>query len=726
MEQLFGYIERITFQNQESGFTVARLKIPNKQELTTIVGTFPPIQPGEKVRCLGTWKQNPAHGMQFEVKECTVDAPSDLLGIQKYLSSGLIAGIGPAYAKRIIKAFGLQTLEIIDKEPEKLFSVDGLGKKRVEKIQHSWANQKSIRNIMIFLQRYAISPAYAHKIFKYYGEQSIEKLEENPYELAKNISGIGFKMADAIAERMGITKEADKRIDSGIEFVLSELSSEGHVCYPLDPFTKKAEELLQVEAAKILERIDATVDANRTVKDNLEEWQRVEQEPFIWLKGLYLSENGIAKELSRLKKHACSLRAVDAAKAADWVEQKLHLKLADHQKEAVKKSIQEKLHIITGGPGTGKSTITKAILAITTQLTSKILLAAPTGRAAKRMSEITKHMAFTIHSLLKYDFAKGGFRHNRDNPLSCDCIIIDESSMIDTSLMYHLLKAIPNHARVIFVGDICQLPSVGPGNVLKDMIESDQIAVSTLSKIFRQAAGSKIITNAHRINEGRFPDVKSDEKSDFFYIQKESPSEVLKEILDLVSTRLKKKYGFDPIDDIQVLAPLKKGPIGTIALNSALQNALNPQNEYFMHGGYRFAVHDKVMQIRNNYKKEVYNGDIGKIKSIDKDEQHMLIDFDGKEVVYPFADFDDLSLAYATSIHKYQGSECPCVVIPIHSSHFILLHRNLLYTGVTRGKKLVVLVGQMKAIAMAVSNDDVKKRFTGLKYFIVRKFREAS
>jgi len=701
MEQIFGYIERITFYNQETGFTVARLKMPKKSDLVTVVGTMPGVQPGESVRLHGLWKHNPTHGLQFEIKECYIEAPNDVVGIQKYLESGMVKGIGPTYAARIVQKFGSQTLDVIDQTPELLLEVEGIGQKRVEKIQKCWQEQKTIRIVMVFLQKYGISPVFAQKIYKTYGDQAIEQIQENPYVLAREMRGIGFKTADTLAEKLGFPKDATQRIDSGIEYVLIELSEEGHTRYPIEPFCEKAQEML---GAPVKERIDALAQQERIVQE----------EGHIWIKRLWLCEQGISRELNRLMKGKCRLRDVACDQAVQWAEKQLHLQLADQQKEAVRRSLYEKLHIITGGPGTGKSTITKAILAITEKLSRNILLAAPTGRAAKRMSEITKREAFTIHSLLKFDFTEKAFKHNRENPLACDLIVIDEASMIDTSLMYSLLKAIPDHARVLFVGDIHQLPSVGPGNVLKDLITSEKIPVTELTEIFRQAAGSRIITNAHRINKGEFPDLSIEKKSDFFFLKAEEPQEALEKIVELVSKRLPKFYRLNALEDIQVLTPMKRGVIGTENLNRVLQEKLNFQEEVILHGGNRFGVSDKVMQIRNDYNKEVYNGDIGRIKKIDREEQELIVNFDGRDVIYPFVDLDELVLAYATSIHKYQGSECPCVVIPVHTTHFTMLHRNLLYTAVTRGKKLVVLVGTGKAIAIAVSNDDVKKRHTGL------------
>lgn len=705
MDQIFGFVERITFYNPENGFTVAKLKTPKKNDLVTIVGTLPGIQPGESVRLLGEWQHNTTHGLQFAIKEYHIERPNDVVGIQKYLESGMVKGIGHVYAERIVKKFGEKTLEIIDQDPEQLLTLPGIGVKRVEKIRKCWHEQKAIREVMVFLQKYGVSPSFAQKIYKTYGDQTLQQIQENPYVLAREIRGIGFKTADTIAEKLGIPKDATQRMDAGIEYALLELADEGNTCYPLKELCEKTEELLQVD---VTFRIDVLIEQQRIVKE----------EEHIWMKGLWLCEQGIARELRRLQNGKCRLRAVDQEKAVGWAEERLHIQLALQQKEAVKCSLTDKFHIITGGPGTGKSTITKAILAITEQLSREIILAAPTGRAAKRMSEITKREASTIHSLLQFDFGEKGFRRNKENPLACDLIVIDEASMIDTSLMYHLLKAIPDHARVLLVGDIHQLPSVGPGNVLKDLIASDKIPVTELTEIFRQAAGSRIITNAHRINRGEFPDLSSEKRGDFFFLKGEEPEEALEKIVTLVSERLPKFYHFNPIEDIQVLAPMKRGLIGTENLNRVLQQKLNPQSDALIQGAHRFGMSDKVMQIRNDYTKEVYNGDIGQISKIDREDEELTVTFDGRSVVYQFFELDALVLAYATSVHKYQGSECPCVVIPVHTTHFMMLHRNLLYTAVTRGKQLVVLVGTGKAIAIAVSNDGVKKRHTGLVKFL--------
>ena len=699
MDQIFGYIERITFQNSDNGFTVARLKQPRKAELTTIVGTLPSLTAGESVRLLGTWKTNPTHGIQFDVKEFHIEEPSDVVGIQKYLESGMVRGIGPVYAKRIVKRFKEKTLEVIDTNPDRLANVEGIGEKRLEQIKRCWSEHKAIRTVMVFLQRYGVTPAYAQKIYKVYGDDTVDRLKENPYTLAHFIPGIGFKTADTIAEKMGFPKDGMQRLDSAIDFILSECAAEGHTCYPKQELCERAQTLL---GTSIETRLEAAIHEERVI----------ERDDLIFSKRLWLCERGIEREIKRLSDAQSTLRTVQTDKALTWVEEQLNISLADMQKQAVTSSLTEKLHIITGGPGTGKSTITNAILTITEKLTGDIILAAPTGRAAKRLSEITKKAASTIHLLLQFDFKKGRFKKDQTNPLNCDLIIIDEASMIDTSLMYNLLKAIPSHARVIFVGDINQLPSVGPGTILHDLIASTQTAVTTLNKIYRQAASSKIITNAHNINAGLFPDLSYDKTSDFFFIKAEEPEEVTSTIVNLVCRRLRSR--FDPFNEIQVLAPMKRGGCGIDLLNTTLQQKLNPQKEFLMHGQTRFAPGDKVMQIRNNYTKEVFNGDIGRLVKIDREAGELLIKFDQKIVPYLYQDLDELVLAYATSIHKYQGSESPCIIIPIHSSHFMMLQRNLLYTGVTRGKKLVILVGTGKAIAIAVNTNNAQTRHTAL------------
>lgn len=712
MEELIGFIERITFQNEENGFTIAKLKSPKIHDLITVVGFMPAVNPGETIRCSGEWKKHLIHGRQFEIQEYRMQAPADILGIKKYLCSGLIKGIGPAYAGRIVEKFGTDTLNVIDSEPDRLFEVEGIGGKRVNKIKECWAEQRSIREVMIFLQANNVSPAYAQKVFKKYGPHSISKVKENPYNLARDIPGIGFKIADDIARKLGIPKESELRTDAGIEYVLSELADDGHVCYPVEEFLEIAQKTLETEIEKIRPRLEVLKQLDRI--ELFELFVDGQMRICVWKKPLFMAESGIAREIARLKRSPTHLRNIDTDKAVAWVQQLLKIELAPQQKVAVSKALTDKVHIITGGPGTGKSTITNAILKVTEKLTGRIVLAAPTGRAAKRMSEITGKKASTIHSLLEFDY-KGGFKRNRENPIECDLLIVDEASMIDTFLMYNLLKAVPSGARVIFVGDINQLPSVGPGNVLKDMIASLYIPVTGLTEIYRQAAGSQIITNAHMINKGLTPSITNQESSDFFFIEANDNEEVVRNILGLVSHRLPKKYGFHPMDDIQVLAPMKRGAFGTENLNASLQDTLNPKDNPLFRAGRKFMCGDKVMQLKNDYERGVYNGDIGKIEKINLVEQQVIVSIDNRDVEYSFADLDELALAYAVSVHKYQGSECPCIVMPVHTSHYMLLNRNLLYTAVTRGKKLVVLVGTRKALYLAIQNDEVRRRYTGLK-----------
>jgi exodeoxyribonuclease V alpha subunit len=705
VEEVHGFIENVVFTEEAKGFTVARLKEPLKRDLTCIVGIMPSLQPGETIHCKGVWKVHPEYGKQFEVHSFELKVPSDVIGIQKYLESGMIKGIGAVYAERIVKRFGIKTLDVIEETPDLLLEVDGIGEKRIERIKSCWKEQQSIRKVMIFLRGHSISPSFAQRIFKRYGNESIEKVSSNPYALAKEIHGVGFKTADQIAKNLGVLQDAPERVAAGIEHTLWELSNEGHTCYPRAELVKEAQEILGVDP----DRIDAQIG------ELLQGGDLVEEDGLIFVRPLYLTEVGIARELQRLLGSPGSLRDVQVDKAVSWVQEKLQLELAEEQILAVSCGLKDKVLIITGGPGTGKSTITKAILTVTEKISSKIILAAPTGRAAKRLSEITGKKGSTIHSLLEIDFKTGKFKRNRENPLVCDLLIIDEASMIDSQLMHHLLKAVPSQARVVCIGDIDQLPSVGPGNVLKDMIASERIPVVMLKKIFRQAAGSLIVTNAHKINLGEFPDISYHPKSDFQFIEAELPEEVVSIIVDLVSKRLPKLFHFHKFDDIQVLSPMKRGIIGSENLNVVLQKELNPSPTPLLKMGRSFHIGDKVMQLRNNYEKEVYNGDVGKIIEIDMNEQILKVHFDGRIVPYDFLEIDELTLAYAVSIHKYQGSECPCVIIPVHTSHFKMLFRNLLYTGLTRGKRRAIFIGSKKALAIAVRNQEVLRRHTHLK-----------
>jgi exodeoxyribonuclease V alpha subunit len=716
LTDLQGQIERITYTNDETGYTIAKIKVYGRRDLVTVVGNFMAPMPGEILRMQGEWANHTKFGEQFKVVHYKSLVPASVAGIEKYLGSGLIKGIGPVMAKRIVKKFEKETLDIIEQEVEKLTEIDGIGKKRVEMIKKAWADQKEIRQVMIFLQSHGVSSAYATKIFKTYGNESIEVVQDNPYRLATDIFGIGFLTADRIAEKLGFAKDSELRAEAGILYVLHQLADDGHVYYPLQPLIDECQKILEVEPA-ILVKALTSLNANQSIVIEDLGAQKSDDQA-VYLAKFHLSETNIAARLKTLINAPKSIRAIEPEKALQWVQQQLDITLAQKQVEAVKRAVTDKVLVITGGPGTGKTTIIKAILNIFSQCGIRIMLAAPTGRAAKRLSEATGQPAKTIHRLLEYSIQKGGFQKNDQTPLKCDLLIIDEASMIDTILMHHLLKAIPPKATFILVGDVNQLPSVGAGNVLHDIITSGAVPVMELNEIFRQARESLIIVNAHKINQGLMPAFKPSghKLADFYFIEQEEPEKVLAIILELVKERIPKRFALNPIDDIQVLTPMHKGMVGAGNLNIELQNALNPGPDSLFRGGKNFRINDKVMQIKNNYEKEVFNGDLGRIIRIDLEAQEVVIDFDGKQVAYDYSDLDEVVPAYAISIHKSQGSEYPAVVIPILIQHYVLLQRNLIYTAVTRGKKLVVMVGSKKALAMGIGNDKTKKRYTYLRY----------
>ncbi|MFH2058089.1 MAG: ATP-dependent RecD-like DNA helicase [Pseudomonadota bacterium] len=718
MAHLKGHIERVTFAGEDTAFCVCRLKVKGEKNLVTIVGDMVNPLPGEMVELSGKWISHPKFGDQFQIDQYKTLVPATELGIQRYLGSGLIKGIGPIMAKRIVKQFGTQSLEIIDKQASRLSEVEGIGKKRIQMIRLAWDEQKEVRSVMLFLQSHGVSTGYAAKIFKTYGQDAISIVKENPYQLARDIYGIGFITADNIAQNLGIQKEAPQRIEAGLEYVLHQLSEEGHVCYPHDELTIKVEHMLEVPKNLVLAAIEKSKCDNRVViEGTIKTYSGDDNISQVFLKKFHVCEIGIASNLYRIKKTPKSVRKIDIAKAMDWVRDQINITLAQKQKEAVEKSLTQKILIITGGPGTGKTTIINAIIKILKKAGAKILLAAPTGRAAKRMSEATWENARTIHRMLDYSMNEGGFKKNNNNPLKCDVLIIDEASMIDTVLMHHLLKAVPSSCTLVFVGDVHQLPSVGPGDVLNDLIVSKAFSVVILDTIFRQAQKSLIVVNAHKINNGEFPIVVNDHlKSNFYFVQKEEPEDVLATIIDLVAQRIPKRFNYDAINDIQVLTPMHKGIVGAANLNCELQKILNSNKLCIQRGNREFRVSDKVMQIRNNYDKHTYNGDIGRILDINFTDQLVSIEFDGRQVEYSFPDVDELVHAYAVTIHKSQGSEYPVVIIPIVTQHYILLQRNLIYTAVTRGKKLVVLVGTKKALAMAIHTVKSSNRHTGLSH----------
>jgi exodeoxyribonuclease V alpha subunit len=718
LEEIKGQIERITYNNQETGYTVARIKVPGRMDLVTVVGNLMAPMPGEILRMKGEWTSHPKYGEQFKVVYYDSSIPATVIGISKYLGSGLVKGIGPVMAERIVKQFGNQTLDIIESQIERLAEVDGIGKKRIGMIRQAWDDQKEIREVMLFLQSQGISSAYASRIYKHYGDRSIGIVRENPYRLAMDIFGIGFKTADKIAEQLGFSKTSPLRAEAGILFILNQLADDGHVYYPYEPLMEKCQEVLQIDHNIMTNALQVLNTSGKIIIENLNDGIKdfSPNNQAIYLSKFYLCEKRIADRLKLLVSTPKALRPVEVEKAVAWVQRELSIQLAQNQLEAIRNAIENKVLILTGGPGTGKTTVINAILKIFNAMGARCLLAAPTGRAAKRMSEATGIPAQTVHRLLEFSFQRGGFQKNEEKPLNCHVLIVDEASMIDTVLMHHLMKAIPSTASFILVGDINQLPSVGPGNVLKDMISSGSIPVIKLTQIFRQAAESLIVVNAHRINQGDFPLLPSNDHSkslhDFYFIRQEDPEKVLNIILDLTCQRIPKRFGFDPVDQVQVLTPMHRGILGASNLNHHLQQVLNPQSNPLTSGTRSFKVHDKVMQLRNNYDKRVFNGDIGRISHIDNDSKEVVVLFDDRPVTYEFTELDEIILAYAVSVHKSQGSEYPVVVIPIMTQHYILLQRNLIYTAVTRAKKLAVLVGTWKALAIGIKNDKTQKRYT--------------
>lgn len=698
--KITGCIERIVFQDPESSYTVARFQEEQKKELTTIVGNII-ANPGEAMELEGRWIRNKKYGFQFHVDSYRSIIPATIKGIEKYLGSGLIKGIGPELAKRIVTHFKEQTLNIINETPERLAEVEGIGEKRIAKITKAWADQKEIQSIMVFLQSHDISPLYATKIYKQYGAESINVVRYNPYQLAEDIRGIGFITADKIASSLGIQTDSLIRVKEGIIYTLKRLIEEGHVYYPHLDLIQKAAELLKVDEDLISPALQELVEEKRIVIE----------EDKVYLKWLYVTETNLALRLATLKNSRSSLRRINTQKAIEWVENRLKLRFAPKQKEAIMAAAEDKVLIITGGPGTGKTTIIRAIIEILRQLTPKIVLAAPTGRAAKRMEESTGVKSQTIHRLLEY--GPEGFQKGTDDPLDADVVIVDEASMIDISLMYNLAKAIPHHATLILVGDINQLPSVGPGSVLADMIASEEFKTIYLDEIFRQSQQSQIVVNAHQINNGYMPIITNNLQSDFFFFKEENPERAANLIVDLCTNRIPRTFGFKP-QDIQVLSPMHKGVVGVGNLNSMLQTALNRNHIEVARGGQVFRLKDRVVQLKNSYDKDVFNGDIGEIVFIDNEEQEVKIKFDDRVVAYDFSELDEITLAYAMSIHKSQGSEFPVVVIPVLTQHYVMLQRNLIYTGITRGKKMVVLVGTKKALAIAIRNNKALRRYSKL------------
>lgn len=702
MEHLRCVVERITYRNEENGYTVIKCKAKNYSDLVTVVGAMPDAHVGSVLSLEGFWKIDSKYGRQFSAEKWEETLPATVYGIEKYLGSGLIKGVGPKFAKRIVQKFGKDTLDVIEEQPDLLIEVEGIGRVRVERIKNSWQEQKEIKNIMLFLQGHEVSTSHATKIFKTYGRESIAVVKENPYRLADDIWGIGFKTADTIAGKLGIEKDRFIRLRSGILYTLNKLSESGHCFAVREQLIDTAVKLLDVESPELEITLDEMLRTGDVIRD----------EEAIYLPPFYFSEVGCAKRLLNLLEAKREIDS-DVNVVMEKVIRQTGISYDEIQMEAIRTAFVSKVMVLTGGPGTGKTTTTLGIISAYRESGAQIILAAPTGRAAKRMSEATGMEAKTIHRLLEYKPPEG-YQRNEENPLKGDVLILDECSMIDIILMYNLLKAVPEHMTLILVGDTDQLPSVGAGNVLKDIIESERVPVVRLTRIFRQAQGSRIIMNAHRINKGEPVDMRGGKDSDFFFAKEETNEGIVERLVKYCTVNLPKYYQVDALRDIQVLTPMQRGVTGAANLNQILQQAMNPEGPALRRGGTQYRLRDKVMQIRNDYDKEVFNGDIGTVVRVDLEDRELVVNFDGREISYDVTELDELTLAYATTIHKAQGSEYPIVVMPFSMSHFVMLQRNLLYTGVTRAKKVLVLIGEKKAVYYAIKNEKTTERNTKL------------
>ena len=712
LEALAGSVERVTFHNPENGFCVLRVKVRGQR---VVVGHTPSVGAGEWITASGTWVSDRTHGLQFKAEVLKTTPPTGAEGIEKYLASGQMRGIGPAMAKRIVAAFGETTFDIIEANPERLTEVSGIGPWRAAKIVAGWAEQKAVREIMIFLHAHGVGTARAVRIFKTYGHQAIRVMTEDPYRLARDVRGIGFRTADAIAAKLGMEKTAPQRLRAGVSFALQTATDEGHCALPVAMLASLAQKLLEVEAPLIEVAIAEELQRGEEVVSDT-----VGQEPCVFLKGLHGAERAIADRLSTRAEGSPPWPAIDLDRALPWVEARTGKTLSASQREAVRLVLSSPVSVMTGGPGVGKTSTLDSLLRILVAKGVRVLLAAPTGRAAKRMTEQTGIEAKTIHRLLEIDPKHGGFSRTEDNPLDCDLLVIDETSMVDVPLMNALTRAIPEHAALLLVGDVDQLPSVGPGQVLADLIASGRLPVARLTEVFRQAAESRIVVNAHRINQGQMPEpAPKGEESDFYFVEIAEPEEGVRKLIEMVHQRIPRRFGLDPLKDIQVLCPMNRGVLGARNLNHELQRVLNPSPPASVERfGWRFSPGDRVMETQNDYDREVFNGDLGTVSRIDEEEGALVVSFEGREVIYPYGELDTLVPAFATTIHKSQGSEYPAVVIPLTTQHFPMLQRNLVYTGVTRGKRLVVLVGQKRALAIAVRGQQTRRRWSKLKEWL--------
>ncbi len=710
-EEIAGLVEHVTFHSEDTGFTVLKIRARGHRDPVAVVATAAEISPGEWIEARGAWRMDPKHGRQFKAAEVVVRPPDSLEGIERYLGSGLIRGIGPVYAKKLVQAFGKDVFDVIEKRSALLLEVPGIGRQRRDAIRAAWQEQKAVREIMTFLFSHGVSTARAFRIYKAYGEAAIERIRLDPYCLARDIRGIGFLTADRIAERLGIRRDSELRARAAVDYQLLQLTDEGHCAYPLGELVARTASALEIPENIVQDAVRHGVSERRLV-------QRAgpNGEPLVYLAHLDYAEAELARRFARLARGPGPLASVDPDRALPWVEQRIRLELAAEQREAVRQALRAKALVITGGPGVGKTTLVRAIVAIFAAKKLRVVLAAPTGRAAKRLSESTGHPAKTIHRLLVFDAKTGEFRHHERQPLAGDLFVVDESSMLDLPLAHDLIRALPPDAELILVGDVDQLPSVGPGCVLRDLIESGIVPVVRLTQIFRQAAASRIVVSAHAINEGRMPEFpEAGEEADFFFVGGEDPAAAVRTIVRLVRQAIPRRFQLDPMDDIQVLSPMQRGELGARNLNEVLREALNPHGPTIEQFGQKFRRGDKVMQLQNDYDKDVFNGDIGRVVAVDEAERRIVVRFEQRLVSYDVQELDELAPAYAITIHKSQGSEYPCVVVPLHTQHYVMLQRNLLYTAVTRGRRLVVLVGSKRAVAIAVGRAESHARYTTLR-----------